>query len=121
MKKTSSDLMAGLRGPEHWKPDDARRVLADWARSGESMAEFAHRHGINPERISWWRERLASKTSATVTLVPVTVRDAVTLAPKGAALSLVLADDVRVEVADPSRVSPQWFAAVVDALSRRSA
>ena len=121
MKKTPSDLMAGLRGPEHWQPDDARRVLEDWARSGESMAEFAHRHGVNPQRIAWWRERLASKTSATVTLVPVTVRAAGASAPQGAALSLALSDGVRVEVTDPSRVSPQWFAAVVDALSRRSA
>ena len=37
-----------------------------------------------------------------------------------APLSLVVGDGVRVDV-DPSRVSPLWFATVVDALSRRSA
>lgn len=42
-------------------------------------------------------------------------------AQASAALSLVVAGDLRIDIADASRVPPLWFAAVVDALSRSGA
>jgi len=113
--KTSTDWIAALRGPKQWKADEAGRVLVAWKNSGESMAGFADRHGLNAQRIAWWRKRLASTSSSALTWVPVTVRAEPSRA--SAALSLVVAD-LRIDVTDASRVPPLWFAAVVDALSR---
>ncbi|HEY4133058.1 MAG TPA: hypothetical protein VGM50_20750, partial [Gemmatimonadaceae bacterium] len=81
----------------------------------ESMSRFATRHGINPQRIAWWRARIgaSSSTTSALTLVPLTVRPAANAA--AAAVSIVV-DTIRVDV-DPQRVSPQWIAAVVDALA----
>lgn len=115
----STEWIAALGGRKQWKPDDAKRVLAAWKSSGESMAGFADRHGLNAQRIAWWRKRIPSTTSS-LTLVPVTVR-AEAPARASAALSLVVAGDLRIDVADAARVPPSWFAAVVDALSRSGA
>ena len=81
---------------------------------------------INPQRIAWWSDRLSSTSSAppAMTLVPVTVRAATSPAATtlaGAALSLVIGGDLRIDVVDASRVPPLWLAAVVDAISRRTA
>jgi hypothetical protein len=121
---TSTKWITQLRGPKQWKPEDARRVLGAWEESGESIAGFAYRHGINAQRIKWWRDRVPASTPSlapSVTLVPVTVRP--TLAPTASspALSLMVGDVVRVDVADASRVPPLWFAAVVEALAGRTA
>lgn len=77
MKSENASIawIAALSGPKQWTSDDAKRVLAAWKNSGESMAGFAHRHGLNAQRIAWWRERLASTpVAAALTVVPVTVR-----------------------------------------------
>lgn len=118
--KTSTDWIAALRGPKQWRADDAGRVLVAWKSSGESMAGFAERHGLNAQRIAWWQKRLASTASATLTLVPVTVR-AEAPPRASAALSFVVGGNLRIDVTDASRVPPLWFAAVVDALSRSGA
>jgi hypothetical protein len=118
---TSTEWISKLRGPKQWRADDGRRVLAAWKNSGESMAGFADRHGLNAQRLAWWRARLGMAAPAAMTLVPVTVRATPAARPEGPALSLVIGDDMRIDVSDASRVPPLWFAAVVDALSRRSA
>lgn len=117
----TTEWILRLAGPKQWKADDAKRVLAAWKRSGDSMAGFADRHGLNAQRLAWWRERLASTPTPSMTLVPVTVRAAPVAPASAAPLSLIVCDGVRVDVTDASRVSPLWFAAVVDALSRRGA
>jgi hypothetical protein len=120
----STKWLAQLRGPKQWKAEDARRVLGAWKESGESMAGFAYRHGLNAQRIAWWRDRLPAPTPSptpSLTLVPVTLRATPVALSSSAAVSLMVGGAVRVEVADASRVPPLWFAAVVEALSRRGA
>ena len=58
MTMMSTEWLAALRGPRQWKADDARRVLAAWRRSGQSLAAFSQVHGVNKQRITWWRARL---------------------------------------------------------------
>ena len=73
----STKWLAQLRGPKQWKPADARRVLGAWQEGGESMAGFAHRHGLNAQRIAWWRDRAQAFPPSPApfpTLVPVMVR-----------------------------------------------
>jgi transposase-like protein len=42
-----------------WTEQDAREALAELARTGESVAEFARRRGVSGERVRYWRKRLA--------------------------------------------------------------
>lgn len=35
-----------------------RALIGQWERSGESMVEFAVRHGVNPHTFGWWRREL---------------------------------------------------------------
>ena len=121
MTTMSTEWLAALRGPRQWKADDARRVLAAWRRSGQSLAAFSQLHGVNKQRITWWRARLGStsllEATAPMTLVPLTVRAATVPHTAGAALSLVIGDGLRLDVADASRVPPLWLAGLIDALS----
>jgi transposase-like protein len=48
-----SDLIAN-----RWDADVARRLLAAWRRRGQTMAAFARKHGLNVQRLIWWRKRL---------------------------------------------------------------
>jgi transposase-like protein len=43
-----------------WKVADARSVLAALGASGLSLAEFARRAGLSPERLYRWRRALAA-------------------------------------------------------------
>jgi hypothetical protein len=62
----------------HWTESDARRVLAEWERSGHTLEAFARSRSLVPQRLAWWRKRLRTsrlETSAALTLVPATVID----------------------------------------------
>jgi transposase-like protein len=96
----------------HWTEEDARQVLDEWRRSGDTLAAFARARGLVPERIAWWRKRLAGSRSTTgpaLTLVPATV---VTMEP---AVVLRLPNGLALEV---SNASPSWIAAVARELTR---
>jgi len=59
MAKHRSAALSDLTSPQPWSIADARRVLAAAARSGMSVADFAAQHGLDPQRVYWWRRRLA--------------------------------------------------------------
>jgi len=44
---------------KHWSEEQARRLLAEQAASGETMTEFARRRGLWPQRLWRWKKRLA--------------------------------------------------------------
>jgi transposase-like protein len=57
----------------HWTEADARRVLAEWERSGDSLEAFARSRGLVPERLAWWRKRLRAarpQTTTALTFIP---------------------------------------------------
>lgn len=102
----------------HWTESDARRVLAEWERSGHSLEAFARSRGLVPQRLAWWRKRLRasrSETSAALTLVPATVIDTAAVAPAGPAAMIRLAHGIVIEIDD---VSPAWVAALARELAR---
>ena len=43
-----------------WTESEARRVLAEAGRSGLSLNAFGREHGIQPQRLYWWRDRLSA-------------------------------------------------------------
>lgn len=102
----------------HWTESDARRVLAEWGRSGKSLEAFARSRGLVPQRLAWWRKRLRTsrhETSAALTLVPAAVIDAAPVASAGPAAMIRLPDGIVIEL---EGASPSWIAALARELAR---
>ena len=110
---------AGMRTRRHWKRDEAERVLADWAQSGESMAAFARRNQLGLHRLQWWRGQLAQQPASAarepVRLLPVVPRQAPLIAFESGVASAVsvTVGSARIDVSDVHRTDPRWLAALV--------
>lgn len=62
----------------HWSEVEARGVLEAWRRSGQPLERFARARGFVPQRLRWWRQKLAdaeraATASTTPALLPVRV------------------------------------------------
>lgn len=123
---------AELRARPRWCVEDATWAMAAWAASGETLASFGERHGLHPERLRRWRERLGTMQTETiptvgmgqrpaapaVALVPVTVRSAAMPAMEGSEGGVVVtAGGVRIAIRDASATSPDWVARLLVQLS----
>ena len=118
----------GEFGRRRWSEREGRQALAAWEQSGLSASEFARRHGLNPQRLLWWRKQLGQwsegeaikkRTVAVPSLVPAEVR--VNTASSGApTMVLRLPGGVAIEFADTNAVTPGWVASVVSELWRQS-
>ena len=64
-------MSAGRRSRAYWE-----QLVAAAERSG-SIARTAERHGVNPQRLSWWRWALRRKEKGTgsARLLPVVITD----------------------------------------------
>ena len=87
-------------------------------RSGQSVAAFAREHGVTPQRLYWWRNRLAGGATRRpsgeppVELVPVQIAED-TQTMTEAVIVVRLPGGVVLEV--PPTVSPHWAAALARA------
>ena len=52
-----------------WSEVEARSVLEAWRRSGLPLERFAKQRGFVPQRLRWWRSRIARADQA-VSLAP---------------------------------------------------
>ncbi len=97
-----------------WTEADARRVLADWERTGGTLEAFARSRGLVPQRIAWWQKRLRDRPVAqtALTLVPATVIGAGLAEP---AAVIRLPHGVMIELGG---ASPDWVAALARELAR---
>ena len=58
----------------YWSEEDARVVVDAWQESGETMASFARRHGVQAKRLARWVRRLQeSEERAPSSFFPVRV------------------------------------------------
>jgi len=79
-----------------WTDVEARKVLGELERSGETVAGFAQRRGINPSTLHKWRQKLGLRNKDRVTesaqrgFVRVQVTPAVPVAPGNPATGLVV-------------------------------
>jgi hypothetical protein len=48
-----------------WTADEARQVLVAWEESGLELTAFAIGEGLDPQRLTRWRRRLAATASPT--------------------------------------------------------
>ena len=115
----------GLSG-RRWTEREGRQALAAWKDSGLSASAFARQHGLNSQRLLWWRKQLGGwetgkaieqSGSSTVSLIRAEVRESTTTA---AGMALRLPGGVVVEFADVNAVSPTWVASLASELWRRS-
>lgn len=101
-----------------WTESRARRELADWQRSGETMAAFARKRGYPAHRLSSWRRRLAPPAAAepaeSLALAPAVI----TGTQRAPVVMSVGRDAVHLEIDDPAAVHPSWLAALAAALRR---
>lgn len=112
------DQYAGMRTRRHWKREDAERALAEWAKSGESLAAFAQRHELGLHRLQWWRTQLAQATAAepgSVRMLPVVPRQAPLIAIGAGASSAVsvTVGAVRIDLSDTFQTDPRWLARLI--------
>jgi transposase-like protein len=65
--------MTGRTGARRrrWSADEAREVIAEWRRSGQSASAFSRARGYSAMRLSYWAKRVSS--DAAVRFVPVAV------------------------------------------------
>lgn len=88
--------MDGLRTAESrrrrqvWDEGQAREALAELARSGDSIAEFARHRGISAHRVYYWKKRIAEARAPGFLAVPV--------APAGVGQMEIVADGVTIRV-----------------------
>lgn len=113
-------------GGRRWTEREGRQALAAWKDSGLSASGFARRHGLNPQRLLWWRKQLGGwntgeaieqTASSTVSLIRAEVCGGTT---PTAAMVLRLPGGVVVEFADANAVSPTWIASLASEVWRRS-
>jgi len=100
-----------------WRETQARRVLRWWSDSGLSASGFARAHGLNPQRLRWWRKRLGTRDEtvlAPLTFLPAEVTGV------GAATVVRLPGGVAVELGDVGAVPTSWIAALAAELRRQS-
>jgi transposase-like protein len=81
-----------------WTEADARVVLEALARSGQSVRDFAERHGLDPQRIYLWRRRVAGGVRTTFREVVVRAAPASTTETQGSVFELTLASGVTIRV-----------------------
>lgn len=102
-------------GGRAWTAEQARSVLQAWAESGRSGSAYARSIGVVPQRLFWWRRRLAESEApitASSTLVPMTVRTGVAAATS-AAVVVTTTTGVRIEVNDIDAATAAWVTAVL--------
>jgi transposase-like protein len=112
MGRTASERRASELGSTRgrWTEEEAHEVLAAWEASGESLTAFGRRVGIVPQRLFWWRKRLAG---AAQSFVPVDVTGS------GRAAVVVTERGARIEVSAVDSASAEWVTTVVNALGGR--
>lgn len=118
-KQSAAAIVRSL-ATKRWTADEARRVLSLWQASRKSARAFAREHGLDAQRISWWKKRLGVSASSDVrnvepaaALVPAIVRGA----DDGARVRVRLPAGVVIEASSTDDVAPEWVAAVMRELA----
>ncbi len=102
-----------------WDAARATRILAAWQRSGESLAAFARAHGLNAQRLSWWRRRLdevEEHDRRPPPVAPLAFIPAAVTAPAPGRIVVRLPRGVEVEAADAAAAPAEWLAMLAHAL-----
>jgi len=82
----------------YWREGEARVVVEAWRSSGEKLAEFARRHGVEPRRLARWVRRLEGAGGGGLRFHPVRVVERAPENGSGAPIEIHLTGGHRVRV-----------------------
>ena len=91
------DDVAESAGQTYWQEAEARAVIETWQQSGETLAAFARRRGLNRRRLVRWVSRLRAGESKAMRFHPVQVRERAS-GPGTAAIEIDLGSSRRIRV-----------------------
>jgi transposase len=60
---TRSDRQKVRRRGKEWSPAEGKAVMADWAKSGQALAEYCRTRGLSYHRLYRWRRKLGASAS----------------------------------------------------------
>ena len=109
--------LAALR-EQRWSEADARVVLEQLERSGESIPVFARANDLSAQRLYWWRNRLVEEPKCDevkleqLSFAPVVVTG---LGQQSPAMRVRIGE-LELEVVEPSRIEPTWLARLLASL-----
>jgi len=113
-ERTITGIAAERAG--RWSPQEARRLLDEWAKSGTSLTAFARARGLHPQRLAWWHKRVEGSPGCELApaFVPITVRPS----ESTCATAVVQRDGtVRLELRTLDAAAAAWVAALARALA----
>ncbi len=84
---------AGTRRWTQWREEDARAALAEHARSGQSLTQFARERRISLRRLMYWRKRLTARVPPFVAVAMPPART-----PAGSCRIEIAVDEVTIRV-----------------------
>ena len=100
---------------KRWNETTAARMVAAWHESAMSMSAFARMHGVNVQRLNWWRKRLDATGADATTAAPLAFIPAAVSSVAGVALRLPGGVDLEGDIA---AIPVEWVAALARALGR---
>lgn len=100
MSRENDEAILKIAERQRWRADDARVVVEAWLRSGESVSEFAGRHGLRGERISRWASRIQNRERKGVRFHHVRVVEAADRSHPDEKIEVLLPDGRSVRVPD---------------------
>lgn len=80
-------MQRGSGRDKRWSEGEARGVLDEAGRSGLSLYSYAQLHGWAPQRLYWWRDRLAAGVPQPLRFVQLQVAEADVERDRGVASS----------------------------------
>ena len=89
--------IGGAVAKRRWTEVDAQAIVETQRRSGMSLAAFARRHRVSPQRLYDWRRRL--KVGVAPRFLPVTLKATTVRSPEATPVTIVLRGGRRVRVA----------------------
>jgi transposase-like protein len=100
----------GVRRWRQWSEEQARRALEELAASGERASVYARRKGVSPQRIAYWRKRLAGSAKTEFVAVALPTLSSATIEIAVAGVVVRVREDLDVD----------HVARLVEAIGRRA-
>ncbi len=92
------DVTEGTACGTYWHEAEARTVIETWRQSGETLAAFARRRGLNRRRLVRWVSRLRTSEPEPMQFHPVRVTGEDASGRRAAAIEIDLGPSRRVRV-----------------------
>ena len=114
--KNLSEARLGALRDRRWSRADARLVLDELARSGDSVSAFARSHELSAKKIFWWRSQLAGEVREDVSVEELSFAPVVVTGLGQTPAVVLRSGALEIDVLDPRAVEPTWLAQLLAAM-----